>query len=106
LDIVQDEKILGKPNMHDFKEGKTTLPYIYLFKKLNENDKEKLKSLFKKDLSEDKKNWIKQKMQENKIIEICLNEAQNLVNEAKKAIEKYGIKELETIADKIVNRSK
>jgi octaprenyl-diphosphate synthase len=106
LDIIQDEKILGKPNMHDFKEGKTTLPYIYLFEKLNNEEREKLKSFFKKDLSKDEKNWIKEKMRENKIIEKCLNEAQELVNEAKKAIKKYGIIELEIIADKIVNRSK
>ncbi|MCH3852402.1 hexaprenyl-diphosphate synthase, partial [Campylobacter jejuni] len=30
LDIKGDEKTLGKPAMNDFKEGKTTLPYIYL----------------------------------------------------------------------------
>jgi octaprenyl-diphosphate synthase len=106
LDIIQDEKTLGKPNMHDFKEGKTTLPYIYLFERLNEGDKEKLKSLFKKDLSEDEKNWIKEKMQEEMVIEKCLMEAKNLVDAAKKAVEKYNIKELEIIADKIVNRSK
>ncbi|WP_292657692.1 polyprenyl synthetase family protein, partial [Nitratifractor sp.] len=30
LDITQSAKALGKPAMHDFEEGKTTLPYIYL----------------------------------------------------------------------------
>ena len=43
LDITQDEKILGKPSMVDYFEGKTTLPYIYLLEKLDEKDKEKLK---------------------------------------------------------------
>ncbi|WP_024788299.1 MULTISPECIES: polyprenyl synthetase family protein [unclassified Lebetimonas] len=106
LDITQDEKTLGKPNMHDFKEGKTTLPYIYLFERLNNEEKEKLVSLFKKDLNENEKNWIKEKMQEDLIIEKCLLEAKNLVDSAKKAIEKYNIQKLEILADKIVNRSK
>ena len=106
LDITQDEKTLGKPNMKDYKEGKTTLPYIYLFEKLNDSEKEKLISYFKKDLNENEKKWIKEKMKEFNIIETCLNEAKDLVDEAKKAINKYNLIELEIIADKIVNRTK
>ena len=106
LDITADDKTLGKPSMHDFKEGKTTLPYIYLYEVLNNEDKEKLKSLFKKNLNEEEKEWIKNKMSEYKIIEKSLKEAENLVKEAKEAIKKYNIPALEIIANKIVNRSK
>ena len=41
LDITQDEKTLGKPAMHDFYEGKVTLPFIYLFEAINNEEKEK-----------------------------------------------------------------
>jgi len=102
LDITQDEKTLGKPAMLDFKEGKMTLPYIYLYEKLD--DKEKLKSMFKKDLSEGEKEWIKEKMKEYGIIEKCFNEAKELVEEAKNAIKKYNILKLEIIANKVVDR--
>jgi len=104
LDITQDEKTLGKPSMLDFKEGKMTLPYIYLYEILDTNDKEKFKSMFKKNLNEQEKNWIKNKMNEYKIIEKSYNEAKELVEEAKNVIKKYNIPKLEIIADKIINR--
>ncbi len=102
LDITQDEKTLGKPAMLDFKEGKMTLPYIYLYEAMDEKDK--LKSMFKKDLNKEQKEWIKEKMKEYKIIEKCYTEAKELVNEAKKVIKKYNFPKLEIIADKIINR--
>jgi len=102
LDITQDEKTLGKPAMLDFKEGKMTLPYIYLYERLD--NKEKLKSMFKKDLSEDEKEWIKEKMKEYEIISRCFNEAKKLVEEAKEAVKKYDIPKLEIIANKVVDR--
>jgi len=104
LDIIQDEKILKKPSMRDFYEGKTTLPYIYLFEILEDSDKKILKSLYKKRLDDNEKKWIKEKVKENRIIERCFNEAKELIKEAKKAIKKYNIKELEIIADKTVDR--
>ena len=102
LDITQDKKTLGKPAMLDFKEGKMTLPYIYLYEEID--DKDKLKSMFKKDLSKEQKEWIKEKMKEYKIIEKCYNEAKELVDEAKEVIKKYNLSKLEIIADKIINR--
>jgi len=42
LDIIQDAKTLGKPALNDFVEGKCTLPYIYLYKQLEDEDKKKL----------------------------------------------------------------
>jgi len=104
LDITQDEKTLKKPSMYDFYEGKTTLPYIYLFEMLENRDKDILKSLYKKRLDENEKKWIREKMEKNGIIDKCFNEAKELIKEAKEAIKKYNIKELEIIADKIVDR--
>ena len=104
LDITQDEKTLGKPSMHDFFEGKTTLPYIYLFEVLDEKNKEKLIKLFRKKLDDNEKNWIKNKMNEFNIIQKCFNEAKELVNEAKLSIKEFNIPALEIIADKVVDR--
>jgi len=82
LDITADEKTLGKPALNDFAEGKCTLPYIYLYKELNDFDKEKLKSLHAKKLSADKSLWIRQKMQKHKSIEKSFELAKKLSDEA------------------------
>ncbi len=42
LDITSSSEVLGKPALNDFREGKTTLPYIYMYEKLNLNDQDKL----------------------------------------------------------------
>jgi octaprenyl-diphosphate synthase len=82
LDITQDEKTLGKPALSDFKDGKTTLPYIYLYDLLNTKEKEKLKSYHLKTLNKEEKHWIKDKMNTHKVIEKSYNLAQKLSNEA------------------------
>ena len=51
LDITQDSTKLGKPALSDFKSGKTTLPYIYLYHALPKEKQVWLKSLFKQDLN-------------------------------------------------------
>lgn len=50
LDITQDKNTLGKPALSDFKSGKTTLPYIYLYEELDAREKKWLQSCFKKEL--------------------------------------------------------
>ncbi len=62
LDITVDAETLGKPALHDFVEGKTTLPYIYLYESMNDEDKSKLKSLHGKILSTSEALWIKEAM--------------------------------------------
>jgi len=62
LDVTQDEKTLGKPAMHDFYEGKVTLPFIYLFESVSEDEKEELKTLYKRKLNNEEINWIKDLM--------------------------------------------
>lgn len=104
LDITQDAKTLGKPNMSDFKEGKTTLAYIYLYENLNANEKEILKSYFKKELNGAEISWIRAKFSEFKIIEKCINEAKNLGLEAIKAVENFENHALIEIAENMINR--
>ncbi len=86
LDITADSATLGKPSMNDFVEGKCTLPYIYLYKFLNDDEKEKLVNLHAKVLDEEETLWIKQKMQEHKTIEKSFELAKKLSNEAMIAV--------------------
>jgi len=104
LDVTQDAATLGKPNFSDFKEGKTTLPYIYLYESLNESDKEKLKSLFKKDLSEAERGWVRAKMNETGAIKKSIEAAKNLGEQAIKSVEKFNIDGLEGIVKSMIDR--
>lgn len=103
LDITQDEKTLGKPAMNDFVEGKVTLPYIYLYKALDDEGKAKLKSMHKKQLSEDEQNWIKQNMQKYGTIQKSFELAQKLSDEALSAVK--GDEALENILKTMIKRS-
>ena len=73
LDITSDSKTLGKPAMLDFVEGKVTIPYLYLYERVE--DKEYLKSLYKKSLNEDELNWIKTQMQNTNALNDAIKEA-------------------------------
>ena len=105
LDIISDSKTLGKPALNDFKEGKTTLPYIYLYEALNFEDKEKLKSMHKKTLTSQEQSWILAKFKEHNIIQKSKQEAFDLINESIELMQKAGEKGLENIAIKMVDRS-
>ncbi|EAI1583337.1 polyprenyl synthetase family protein [Campylobacter lari] len=104
LDIKGDEQTLGKPAMNDFKEGKTTLAYMYLHEKLDSQDQKTLKSYYKKDLSVDELAWIKNKMQEHEIFNQVSQELNTYANNALKAIKKYNIKDLEDIIKSMIER--
>jgi len=82
LDITSDSATLGKPALHDFEEGKTTLPYMYLYELLESDEKEKLRSLHAKKLSIEEQHWIKMKMQEHQVIQKSYQEAKVLIEEA------------------------
>ena len=104
LDIISDDKTLGKPSMNDYKEGKTTLPYIYLYKKLDNDEKKRLLALFKKELGEDDKKWIKQKMQTTQALKECFVLVEKLGSEALKSIEEYKNQDLEKIIKDMIDR--
>ena len=104
LDITVDSQTLGKPAMHDFFEGKTTLPYIYLYKELDTDDKNRLKSLHSKRLNTKDEAWIKLKMKEYKIIEYSYNEAKKLIDEAISLMENAGEFALSAIAKEMIER--
>ncbi|OCL87705.1 Octaprenyl-diphosphate synthase [Aliarcobacter thereius] len=80
LDITSDSKTLGKPAMLDFVEGKVTIPYLYLYERVEEKDY--LKSLYKKELNKEELNWIKTKFKETNALNDSINEARKIGLEA------------------------
>ena len=104
LDITQDAETLGKPALHDFVEGKTTLPYIYLYEVLKEDEKEKLRSLHAKVLSLEEQGWILSQMKTHKIIERSYIEAKTLIDEAIALMDAHGEEALSGIAKEMIER--
>jgi octaprenyl-diphosphate synthase len=105
LDITQSSQILGKPAMHDFEEGKVTLPYIYLYEQLNEKDRAKLISMYKKDLTKEEKSWIQTQMQTKGVLEHLYMKAKILIDEALDVVVSAKEFGLESIARKMIERS-
>ncbi len=105
LDITQDSQKLGKPAMHDYEEGKCTLPYIYLYEKLNNEDRDKLLSLHAKRLSNEDIDWIKDKMISSGALKKASDEAKALALEAVELMQSEGNKELERVAMQMIERS-
>ena len=104
LDITSDSTTLGKPALHDFEEGKTTLPYIYLYEVLKSDEKEKLRSLHAKKLSAEEQLWIKTKMQEHEVIQKSYQEARLLIEEAITLMNDKGEDALSNIAMQMIER--
>ena len=104
LDITSDSKTLGKPALHDFVEGKVTLPYMYLYDILAKEDREYLVSLHRKRLSADEELWIKSAMNRYKIVEKSYAEARELILEAISSMESLGEQDLSNIAKAMIER--
>jgi octaprenyl-diphosphate synthase len=84
LDITQDSATLGKPAMLDFVEGKVTIPYLLLHERVE--DKMKLESLYKKELTQDESNWIKEQMSITNALNDSILQAKAIGNEAINAV--------------------
>jgi len=104
LDITMDSETLGKPALHDFVEGKTTLPYIYLNEALDTQDQMKLQSLHGKSLNEHEQTWIKSMMQSTGVIEKSYAEAKSLIEEAISLMDAQGESALSSIAMAMIER--
>ena len=104
LDVTQSSEALGKPSLSDFAEGKTTLPYIYLYENLDDAQRQKLKSFFKKQLSESEISWIKAKFSEHGVIERCINEARTYGQKALEAVAEFKNDKLEQIVRDMIDR--
>lgn len=105
LDITQSSQTLGKPSLNDFKEGKTTLPYLYMYEKLSPSDQQVLLSLFQKTLNENEASWIKEKMNETNAINLSINDARRLGLEALEAIKDEEDVGLASIIKEMIERN-
>ena len=105
LDITQSSETLGKPSLNDFKEGKTTLPYLYMYRTLNAEDQTKLLSLFQQELVEADKVWIKTKMNETKALQDAIAYARRLGMEALDVIENEEDVGLSSIIKEMIERN-
>ncbi|KIM09085.1 MAG: octaprenyl-diphosphate synthase [Sulfurovum sp. PC08-66] len=85
LDITSDEATLGKPVMSDFREGKTTLPYIYLASQ--PSLRERVVALHGKALQEQERTWLMTSMQEQGVITKSYDYAKALSLEAIESVE-------------------
>ncbi|WP_169780057.1 polyprenyl synthetase family protein [Campylobacter curvus] len=104
LDITQSADTLGKPAMNDFKEGKTTLPYIYLYEALDEKGKKRLRSLHARDMSEERSSWLTRNFAKFSCVQRSINDAKALCEDALSAIQEYKNKELEEIIKSMIDR--
>jgi len=103
LDIVSDEATLGKPALHDYEEGKCTLPYIYLYEALEGAERERLVSGHRQKLSPQESAWIQAKMKEHNAVERSYALAQELSNKAVEAVS--GDERLVGIIESMMKRS-
>jgi len=104
LDITSSSEQLGKPAMADFEEGKTTLPYIYLYETLDGDDKAKLLSLHGVKLTEDQKVWIRKVMEERGVLKKAYSYAKKLGDEAVTLMEGEGEDALADIVTAMIER--
>ncbi len=103
LDITQDSETLGKPAMLDFVEGKVTIPYLLLHKKLE--DKARLESLYKKPLNDEDSAWIKEQMASTGALPESIELAQRIGLEAIEAIKAENNEDLTNIMYAMINRN-
>ncbi|RXJ89771.1 octaprenyl-diphosphate synthase [Arcobacter sp. CECT 8983] len=102
LDITQDSETLGKPAMLDFVEGKVTIPYLLLHERLE--DKTKLESLYKKELSKEESSWIKEQMIKTNVLKDSITKAKELGLEAIEAVKSENNESLVQIMSAMIER--
>lgn len=105
LDITQSERVLGKPSMNDFKEGKTTLPYIKLYEALPQNEREKLISLHSKEINEEQKQWLLTSFEKYDCITQSIALAKEYAQSATSRLQKGYNPKLDEMIEAMIQRS-
>ncbi len=81
LDYNSELKLFGKKIGQDFYEGKITLPIILLFQKSREEEKDKLRSIFSKNVrDENDLSYTLALIKNYDVIKLCYQKAQHYIN--------------------------
>jgi octaprenyl-diphosphate synthase len=104
LDIVSTSEQLGKPAMNDFVEGKTTLPYIYLYQKSDRSTKAIIEGFHKKELSKSESEWILEELEASGSLQKALDLAEEFSKKALNSIDEKDV-ELKKIVETLIERS-
>jgi octaprenyl-diphosphate synthase len=83
LDYMAEEGKLGKRLGKDIKEGKITLPLIYLLKIASEIEVGEVKSLIKNGFKKEELKRILELFRRHNVIELSLKKAHALISDAK-----------------------
>lgn len=105
LDIVSDSKTLGKPALRDFKEGKTTLPYLYLYHTLDVENRERLLGYHGKELSNAQQEWILEALHQSGALHKSIELAKHLGKVGVEAIANQSCDKLVEIMQLMVERN-
>ena len=90
LDYNSELKLFGKKIGKDFYEGKVTLPIILLFQKANNQEKEKLKNIFSKNIrDENDLNYSLSLIKKYEVIKLCYQKAQHYINLASNSLSAF-----------------
>jgi len=110
LDYMADEGELGKRLGKDLKEGKITLPLIYLLRTIDEAKREEVKGIIKDSVKKSGLKKILRLFEKYNTIALSLNKARELISDAKSALSVFpdspAKKALFTIADYTLLRKK
>lgn len=111
LDLIADEKVSGKQPFNDLREGKLTLPMIYIRDTCAEHERQILKKTFLSDnQSKGDIDWIEKLVRKCDAEDYCLKIAQEYVDKANgalKVLRDSGAKAaLQQLADYVVYRNR
>ena len=106
LDYNSELKLFGKKIGKDFYEGKVTLPIILLFQKADNQEKERLKETFLKNIrDENDLDYILSLIKKYEIIKSCYQKAQHYINLASNSLSVFSDCEEKNILENLTSFS-
>jgi len=106
LDYNSELKLFGKKIGKDFYEGKVTLPIILLFQKANNQEKEKLKDIFLKNIrDENDLSYTLSLIKKYDVVKACYQKAQHYINLASSSLSVFNNSEEKNILENLTSFS-
>ena len=106
LDYNSEYKLFGKKIGKDFYEGKVTLPIILLFQKANNQEKEKLKNIFLKNIrDENDLSYTLSLIKKYDVVKACYQKAQHYINLASSSLSVFNNSEEKNILENLTSFS-